>query len=147
MASADVWRALPKTLWPTSAGGTPERSSACFAATAPSSIAERSFSVPPKVPKPVRTPERNTTSVLEPWVFIGGKLHVRRGEYRGDRGRAVGRVAVHGSVASEQPAQVGGDAHEQLVRRPGGHAPHTSRIDHRPFRQPDRERSKHSREA
>src|SRR2546426_12299267 len=69
-------------LWPTSAGGTPERSSACFEATAPSSIAERSFSVPPKVPKPVRTPERNTTSVFEPWVFIGGKLHVRRGEYR-----------------------------------------------------------------
>src|SRR5436190_23010594 len=77
--------------WPTSAGGTLERSSACFEATAPSSIAERSFSVPPKVPKPVRTPERNTTSVFEPWVFIGGKLHVRRGEYRGDGGRAVGR--------------------------------------------------------
>src|SRR5205823_7019155 len=85
-------RALPKTLWPTSAGGTPERSRACLAATAPSSIAERSFSVPPKVPKPVRTPERNTTAVLEPWVFIGGKLRVRRGEYRGDGGRAVGRV-------------------------------------------------------
>src|SRR5436309_11096964 len=81
-------------LWPTSAGGTPERSSACFEATAPSSIAERSFSVPPKVPKPVRTPERNTTSVFEPWVFIGGKLHVRRGEYRGDGGRAVGRVVL-----------------------------------------------------
>src|SRR6266436_1516488 len=78
-------------LWPTSAGGTPERSSACFAATAPSSIAERSFSVPPKLPKPVRTPERHTTSVLEPWVFIGGKLHVRREEYRGDGGSAVGR--------------------------------------------------------
>src|SRR5207244_12894176 len=78
-------------LWPTSAGGTPERSSACFEATAPSSIAERSFSVPPKVPKPVRTPERNTTSVFEPWVFIGGTLHVRRGEYRRDGGRAVGR--------------------------------------------------------
>src|SRR5256886_12002450 len=78
-------------LWPTSAGGTPERSSACFEATAPSSIAERSFSVPPKVPKPVRTPERNTTSAFEPWVFIGGKLHVRRGEYRGDGGSAVGR--------------------------------------------------------
>src|SRR5438067_9583628 len=77
-------------LWPTSAGGTPERSSACFEATAPSSIAERSFSVPPKVPKPLRTPERNTTSVFEPWVFIGGKLHVRRGEYRRDGGRAVG---------------------------------------------------------
>src|SRR2546426_8661358 len=77
-------------LWPTSAGGTPERSSACFEATAPSSIAERSFSVPPKVPKPVRTPERNTTSVFEPWVFIGGKLHVRRGEYRRDGGRGGG---------------------------------------------------------
>src|SRR5437867_2692624 len=81
-------------LWPTSAGGTPERSSACFEATAPSSIAERSLSVPPKVPNPVRTPERNTTSVFEPWVFIGGKLHARRGEYRGDGGRAVGRDAV-----------------------------------------------------
>src|SRR2546422_3819325 len=78
-------------LWPTSAGGTPERSSACFEATAPSSIAERSFSVPPKVPKPVRTPERNTTSVFEPWVFIGGKLHVRRGEYRRGGGGAGGR--------------------------------------------------------
>src|SRR5213078_3061784 len=78
-------------LWPTSAGGTPERSSACFEATAPSSIAETSFSVPPKVPKPLRTPERNTTSVFEPWVFIGGKLHVRRGEYRRDCGGAVGR--------------------------------------------------------
>src|SRR2546426_10979471 len=77
-------------LWPTSAGGTPERSSACFEATAPSSIAERSFSVPPKVPKPVRTPERNTTSVFEPWVFIGGKLHVRRGEYRRGGGGAGG---------------------------------------------------------
>src|SRR6266581_5340193 len=81
-------------LWPTSARGTPERSSACFAATAPSSIAERSFSAPPKVPKPVRTPERNTTSVFEPWVFIGGKLHVRRGEYRRDGGRAVGRYGL-----------------------------------------------------
>src|SRR6266566_2344301 len=87
--------------WPTSAGGTLERSSACFEATAPSSIAERSFSVPPKVPKPVRTPERNTTSVLEPWVFIGGKLHVRRGEYRGDRGRAVGR----GVASLKRPRQ------------------------------------------
>src|SRR4029077_3505010 len=86
-------RAYAKRLWPTSAGGMPERSSACFAATAPSSIAERSFSVPPNVPKPVRTPERNTTSVFEPWVFIGGKLHVRRGEYRGDGGGAVGRGA------------------------------------------------------
>src|SRR2546426_2150997 len=76
--------------WPTSAGGTLERSSACFEATAPSSIAERSFSVPPKVPKPVRTPERNTTSVFEPWVFIGGKLHVRRGEYRRGGGRGGG---------------------------------------------------------
>src|SRR2546422_11687867 len=74
--------------WPTSAGGTLERSSACFEATAPSSIAERSFSEPPKVPKPVRTPERNTTSVFEPWVFIGGKLHVRRGEYRRGGGKA-----------------------------------------------------------
>src|SRR2546428_9697623 len=87
-------------LWPTSAGGTPERSSACFEATAPSSIAERSFSVPPKVPKPVRTPERNTTSVFEPWVFIGGKLHVRRGEYRRDGGRAGGRGDLTGSRAS-----------------------------------------------
>src|SRR5947208_6729096 len=78
-------------LWPTSAGGTPERSSACFEATAPSSIAETSFSVPPKVPKPLRTPERNTTSVFEPWVFIGGKLHVRRGEYRRGGGGGVGR--------------------------------------------------------
>src|SRR5437879_6816568 len=77
--------------WPAPAGGTPERSGASSEATAPSSIAERSFSVPPKVPKPVRTPEKNTTSVFEPWVFIGGKLHVRRGEYRGDGGRAVGR--------------------------------------------------------
>src|SRR5437667_396815 len=34
IASADVWRALPKTLWPTSAGGTPERASAVLAATA-----------------------------------------------------------------------------------------------------------------
>src|SRR5256885_16488668 len=76
--------------WPTSAGGTLERSSACFEATAPSSIAERSFSVPPKVPKPVRTPERNTTSVFEPWVFIGGKLHVRRGEYRREGGGGGG---------------------------------------------------------
>src|SRR6266536_3051760 len=81
-------------LWPTSAGGTPERSSACLAATAPSSIAERSLSVPPNVPKPFRTPDRNTISVLEPWVFIGGKRHARRGEYRGDRGRAVGRGAL-----------------------------------------------------
>src|SRR6185437_61913 len=101
MASADVWSALPKTLWPTSAGGTPERSSACFAATAPSSIAERSFNVPPNVPKPVRTPERNTTSVFEPWVFIGGKLHVRRGEYRGDGGRAVGRGGASCSGSSQ----------------------------------------------
>src|SRR2546428_13345421 len=83
--------------WPTSAGGTLERSSACFEATAPSSIAERSFSVPPKVPKPVRTPERNTTSVFEPWVFIGGKLHVRRGEYRRGRGGAGGRGGLTGS--------------------------------------------------
>src|SRR3989441_11756705 len=86
--------------WPTSAGGTLERSSACFEATAPSSIAERSFSVPPKVPKPVRTPERNTTSVFEPWVFIGGKLHVRRGEYRRDGVRAVGRGDLTCSRAS-----------------------------------------------
>src|SRR5439155_6361821 len=65
--------------------------SAGLAASAPSSIPERSFRVPPKVPKPARTPESNTPPVLEPWVFIGGKLHARRGEYRGDRGRAVGR--------------------------------------------------------
>src|SRR5881392_3373526 len=85
MASGDVCRALPKTLWPTSAGGTPERSRACLAATAPSSIAERSFSVPPKVPNPVRTPERNTTAVLEPWVFIGGEAPR---ETRGISGRS-----------------------------------------------------------
>src|SRR5260370_4679518 len=104
MESADVWRALPKAVWHASAGGTSERSSACFAATAPSSIAERSFSVPPKVPKPVRTPERNTTSVLEPWVFIGGKLHVRRGEYRGDRRRAGGRYDLRWFRASSCPS-------------------------------------------
>src|SRR5207249_2512607 len=53
------------------AGRTAERSNACFAATAPSSIAERSLSEPPNEPKPVRTPERKTTSLWEPWVFMG----------------------------------------------------------------------------
>src|SRR5882672_3680989 len=42
MASAEVWRTLPKMTWPTAAGSTPERSSAA---------------------RPVRTPERRTTPV------------------------------------------------------------------------------------
>src|SRR6266516_3676045 len=92
MASAEVWSALPKTVWPISAAATPERSRACFAAAAPSSMADRSLSEPPKVPKPVRTPDRSTTSLWEPWVFMGeaprqmrGISGIRRGGGRDER--------------------------------------------------------------
>src|SRR2546426_8243454 len=121
MASADVWRAFPNTVWPTSAGGTPERSSACFAATAPSSMAERSFRVPPNVPKPVRTPERNTTSVLEPWVFIWGEApRETRGISGGSRegGRARGPEAVEMDVV--QPGVPDGSRGSAVpLKRPG----------------------------
>src|SRR5881628_3714806 len=50
--------------------GTPDRSRAYRAATAPSSMADRSFRDPPNAPKPVRTPDRKTTSVFPPWVFM-----------------------------------------------------------------------------
>ncbi len=66
MASGEVWSALPNTVWPIASGGTAERSKAHRAAIAPSAVAEWSFSEPPKVPNPVRTPDRNTTSLLEP---------------------------------------------------------------------------------
>src|SRR5512134_809677 len=48
--------------WSTSAGATPARSKAATAACTPRSVAERSLSLPPKAPKPVRTPERKTMS-------------------------------------------------------------------------------------
>src|SRR5262245_24588741 len=35
-------------------------------------MADKSFRVPPKLPKPVRTPERKTTSWVEPLFFTGG---------------------------------------------------------------------------
>ena len=43
------------------------RASAACAAIAPRSVAERSLRVPPKVPKPVRTPERKTTASSRNW--------------------------------------------------------------------------------
>src|SRR2546426_3063628 len=81
-----------------SAAGTPGRSRACRAATAPSSMADRSFSVPPNVPNPVRTPDRNTTSLWEPWVFMGEapRLCLQIAEYgcagRGTVGQEVAGV-------------------------------------------------------
>src|SRR3954452_10415839 len=45
-------------------GSIPLRSSAACAAWTPRSVAENSFKAPPKVPKPVRTPERKTISAL-----------------------------------------------------------------------------------
>src|SRR5204863_373697 len=98
-----------------------ERSSAYFAATAPSSIAERSFSVPPNAPKPVRTPERNTTSVLEPWVFIWGEApRETRGISGGARegGRARGPEAVEMDVV--QPRVPDGSRDSAVpLKRPG----------------------------
>src|SRR2546426_1705269 len=53
-------------------------------------MAERSLSVPPKAPNPVRTPERNTTSLVEPWVFMGNapQQPSQTAEY-GRQGRAA----------------------------------------------------------
>src|SRR5439155_20396837 len=100
MASFDVCSALPNTVWPIFSAATWERSSACRAATTPSWVAERSFSDPPKVPKPVRTPERNTTSPPAPWVFMETQLPWS------DRGisavgRGGGRAAVRRDAAGE----------------------------------------------
>src|SRR6266566_6547187 len=74
MASLEVCSALPNTVWPIWSAGTRERSRAWRAATLPSWVAERSFKDPPNVPKPVRTPERNTTSLPAPWVFMEDEL-------------------------------------------------------------------------
>src|SRR5438046_7634582 len=63
MASLEVCSALPNTVWPIWSAGTRERARAWRAATVPSWVAERSFKDPPNVPKPVRTPERNTTFI------------------------------------------------------------------------------------
>ena len=38
-----------------------------MAAMAPRSVAEKSFNAPPKVPKPVRAPDRKTTSRAKDW--------------------------------------------------------------------------------
>ena len=38
---------------------------------APRSVAEKSFKAPPKVPKPVRAPDRNTISRSEDWDLEG----------------------------------------------------------------------------
>src|SRR5512138_1820016 len=62
MASALVCATLPTTTWPKSSTGTPACAIAAFAACTPSSVAERSLSVPPKVPKGVRFAARMTRS-------------------------------------------------------------------------------------
>src|SRR3990172_1771700 len=89
MASADVCWALPNTTWFTCSGLTPERSRACLAAMAPSWVAEKSLRVPPNVPNPVRTPERNTTSACWPCVFMLNHLPCRS-EFRRASARRSG---------------------------------------------------------
>ena len=64
MASADVWSVLPKKTCPMSSAVIPDSASAARAAKMPSCVAVSSLSEPPKVPNPVRFPERKTTSVL-----------------------------------------------------------------------------------
>src|SRR3954470_2570014 len=81
MASVLVCSALPNTTCPTSAPSTPEASSAPLAAKTPRSVAEKSFSAPPKVPIPVRLAERKTTSVSLPCVAIS-MSRVQRGSGR-----------------------------------------------------------------
>src|SRR5260221_14702527 len=74
--------------------GTRDRSSATREAWAPRSMADRSLREPPKVPKPVRTPERKTTSLPAPWVFMVQYSVRDEGEYQRWEGGAVGRDRV-----------------------------------------------------
>src|SRR5690606_36019627 len=70
MASREGCATLPTTTCPTSSGATFACSRAALPATTARSVAERSLSVPPKVPKGVRLAARKTISVLVAY-FIG----------------------------------------------------------------------------
>src|SRR2546430_7450999 len=113
-----------------SPAGTPERSSACFAATAPSSVADKSLSVPPKPPNPVRTPDRKTTSVLEPWVFMGKAPRETRGisARSGEGGRRWAGTARF--LRLERAAQVRRDPHKELIRRAARGACNAAGVGH-----------------
>src|SRR5580765_3422885 len=63
MASELVWTTLPKTTLSKSSGFRPDWAMAAFAACTPRSVADWSFSAPPKVPNGVRLAARKTISV------------------------------------------------------------------------------------
>src|SRR5512138_870553 len=108
MASDEVCATLPKTTCATASGATPACASAAFAACTPRSVAERSRSVPPYVPKGVRLAPRKTTSV-EVADRMGSSrsssnaaeqhVHGRGEEHDRERGDAEGERVVAAQVA------------------------------------------------
>src|SRR5712691_77692 len=71
-----AWRMQPRITSSTWSGRTPERRTASFTATVPSSTAETSLNAPPKLPMGVRHPPRITTSVV---LISAFRLHSARG--------------------------------------------------------------------
>src|SRR5262245_58132124 len=74
MASAEVWITLPKTTCCTSSGWIFAWASAAFALSTARSVAVRSFSAPPKVPKAVRFADRIQTSSCFETLFMSWLL-------------------------------------------------------------------------
>src|SRR5579859_2327771 len=106
-------------------------------------MADRSLSEPPKVPKPVRNPERKTMSVEAPCVFIGRVLrtgdawrpeygYAAKGALRGggadpdfvEMVQQIGRVLVHpiraGPLELFLSVAPGEEADRQRARPAGG---------------------------
>src|SRR5690606_2303369 len=107
MASRDVCATLPTTTWSTSSGATPDCSSAALAATTARSVAVRSFSAPPKMPKGVRFTARKTISVSNA-CFIASFLSSHQKLPKG-----------------QHPPKEGGGGEQEFAHRPPPHRART----------------------
>src|SRR5438128_11545096 len=76
-----AWRMQPRITSSTWSGRTPARRTASLTATVPSSTAETSLKVPPKLPIGVRQPERMTISPM----LMASRLHLPHARLRNDQ--------------------------------------------------------------
>src|SRR5690349_10139043 len=101
--------AFPMTTWSRMSGGTLLRSSAAFAAIAPSSMAERSFKAPPGFPLPARPPTHSAIGVRAPFKMTTDSREVMFRPF------LLGGVVVE--AAARLPAEVAGKDHALQERR------------------------------
>src|SRR6267154_114172 len=99
-------------------------------------MADKSFKEPPNAPNPVRTPDRKTTSLVAPWVFMRATPSSVGGIWASHEcdGRRYGKTrAADGLVprpprSSSAPRRALSSAHHVHPSRLIGHNRHAAKV-------------------